>query len=326
MSLIKETYQDARTELDDALKWISAWGVRIEATRLAAYRKGIKTLEDMWLQGKIKNFENPGGIEKALNDFFEAAEIVAIHRGLRGCSQPELKHRLSRLVKGPEYATLENPRSSSNDARNAAFELFIASTVNAAGYVTDFAREPDVFTEDEARVLLIECKRPTAPCTVERNVNEAFDTLRDRFAVSDSKKPLRGLVALSIEKVINPGGFTLIADNFRQLEKRIDREFQRFFHRYRHTWLRRCDARVIGIQVAIRTPAIIRDINLPTAVSQLCSVNTTIKGDGFYWDYVHVMRRLQKGRGSLVNPSAPIVCERSVPPGTIRKLARTFAI
>ncbi|HEY7641720.1 MAG TPA: hypothetical protein VH814_18460 [Steroidobacteraceae bacterium] len=133
---------------------------------------------------------------------YEAHEIVSIHRALGGGEfDAAIADRIRRISDGPISYTAEKATSSSNAARNFAFELLVAERLVSGGSKPLFPHYADVGALASNMQLAIQCKRvwSSDEQAIGRNFRNAEKDLKPAKKVG-----ARGIVALDISRALNP--------------------------------------------------------------------------------------------------------------------------
>lgn len=128
----------------------------------------------------------------------ESREVGESLPFLRTCRPEAIIDRIRRVLAEPIMPEDENP--ASNQSRNILFELVLAATLWRASVPVALA-EPDLRCTFSDRTVLIACKRMFSMEKLVRRINEATRQRRLRTEPEVS----RGVVAISLAKVINPG-------------------------------------------------------------------------------------------------------------------------
>ena len=126
------TFQDLADSLDHAIEWMQNVGVRINNTRLAQYRRAMRTLATHFREGTLSQLFPESNLDiqrQAARDYFsyfyEVGEIINIYEGLSNTTDSYFLSQLNKFACGPEFTSAETQQSVFS--RNAAFELLIAA-------------------------------------------------------------------------------------------------------------------------------------------------------------------------------------------------------
>jgi hypothetical protein len=235
-------------ELDECLRWLSGIGVEYFHTRIHKYQRDLKQLMDSHANGTIDSKINPDWFSKSVNSFYESGRLIKIHQGLKNLIvSDELKRKFRIFIKGPEFASSENLAAGSQAPRDVAFELLMASIFNRAEFELDFHTEADLRATFENETLYLECKRPRASHSVHSNVKHAASQLRKRYKTSNNLDHVSGIIALSIDKIINPNDHMLVVNSENDIDNQLSGEAERFVYSYYSEWNRIPEPQTIGV-------------------------------------------------------------------------------
>ena len=115
--------------------------------------------------------------------------------------------------------------------------------------------------------IYFQCKRPFRATTIAVNIDNARQQLtRDLDAAADPRA--RGVIAISVSRVFNPGDQLYAGPNEATATKHLGDEVQSLGEQCRDAWAKIEDLRIIGILFHVITPSHIQDINLLTVAQQ----------------------------------------------------------
>jgi hypothetical protein len=120
----------------------------------------------------------------------------------------------------------------------------------------------------ESKHILLECKRPQT----QNSVNANFMIAKKQLTASLNKLSIpnsKGIIAISISKILNKGKMFIKGRNEAALNFKINREMQIFWDRFKHLEREVLDTRIIGIFVLLNTPALIDDIKQIIEVQEI---------------------------------------------------------
>lgn len=126
-----------------------------------------------------------------------------MHHGLAGRFDDQIRAHIEAYASGPADYREEAVATSSNRARNIAFELHVMEKLVGAGIELDFGIATDIAAKFDGRSILFECKRPQSSRKVEAAVRYAFKQLERKYG-EPVRVRHRGIIALDITKVVNP--------------------------------------------------------------------------------------------------------------------------
>ena len=289
----KDSYEDILSNFDVAIKWLEECGASIEPTRVNKYRKTLNLLIEAYKKGTTQEMLNRGEFPKIVNSFFEIKEITDIWVGLKEMDNEELETRLRKFVKGPESMVDELLRTSSNYPRNIGFELYIASRFAISDFDINLSSDGDISALYKNNSLFIECKRPNQLNKLEKNIKRAFNQLEERYKTINTESA--GIIALSINKLINPKQKLLVEDSLDNLSHHLGKLVENFIKEYRYFWQGKNKERTIGVLVSLQAPCIIKNQNLLTIGREMGMNNITIPGTEAHSLLMDIAERLDKG-------------------------------
>jgi len=199
-------------ELGDILAWAADRGISLQS-RFYIYKRNIE-----WLRAHDGEDDRPrnyaqlaseGKLNEILSTMTESIELVETIPALRRLNVDIPKELLRRAFSGP--ADISREDHTSNEARNAMFELSVAAMAARRGLTPTLSNtNPDVSFEFEARRVKIECKRILSVDRIMERLREGTKQLEKSVqrTISDI-----GIVAISLSKLVNPGDRFLVSDS-----------------------------------------------------------------------------------------------------------------
>jgi hypothetical protein len=199
--LTKSSYAEIQSDLNGVVDWIESFGVNVAPTRIRRYETAMQTVR------KIQEARDEARANKilpdAINTLHEIHDLIEIGKGFSGGNYRDfVEPKIKEIVAGPDAYADEN-LSSSNRARNVAFELIVASRIAQSGLPLFRRGTSDIATRLHGRIVLIECKRPFAEAKVARRIQEGFSQLKRAYHGCDSIRT-RGIVAIDVTRAHNP--------------------------------------------------------------------------------------------------------------------------
>ena len=236
------TYQSALESLEEIFAFAKSIGVRLEVTRFGDYRRSLEALVQWQARKQPRSFL-PGADRVYIVPLMEVVELVKTLRFLRGCPVEVVRQKLHVISSGPVDPVRENPVS--NKARNILFEIGLAARLWEFGLKPVLGDSPDLACEVDHTRLIFECKRPFSPAKVKKNIVEAADQLRRDLR----GQPLgtRGMIAISLSKILNPGNVLLTESTETVLRNEMKRGTRDLAERHRQTWSRYSRSNILGI-------------------------------------------------------------------------------
>lgn len=285
----------------EAAQWLTSLGIDYSNTRFGRYEKYLSELEASRLVFRFID-------HNAYDAGVEASELILIHQGL---SKMELIdvfiEKLHNFVTGPLHATQEQiGRGSSQRPRDYGFELAIGAHFALGGFAVRFTKEADIEISDGKTIFYLECKRPKKHGTIRNNLREAYSQLKRRYENHSYDLPPRGLVAISLNKLVNPEYLTMLYPNEVVLNRTIKDFLQRFMEQRRSLWNTDLDNRTMGVIGYLLIPAALQNRRGRMFARFMSSIyvsnihNTNIMAgdpDRLYFNEIH--RRLNQGPRKL---------------------------
>lgn len=114
-------YDALAAEFHAAVEWLSSLGIRHAPTRIGKYERALATLLDAFRSSDFETVRQK--LVPIVAALFEVTDLIDIHRHLSGTFDHELVEHVKASVRGPASYVDENVETSSNAARNRAFEL-----------------------------------------------------------------------------------------------------------------------------------------------------------------------------------------------------------
>jgi len=193
--------------------------------RLASYSS-----EGDW--GEIIEKYGMGVVFASLKETIETYDIFKIFEHL-DCL--EYVKKLSKIATGN---IISDKNEIHTEPRDYLFELFIAAQLKNAGYYVQFA-EPDIVIRNNSNNIYIACKRPNSENNLENSLKKAKKQIIRKG---------RGLIALSLDKLLNKDfGILKIREN-ESYSNKMDRFFKPYIREKRANikrWI--ADRKVFGI-------------------------------------------------------------------------------
>ncbi len=240
-------YEEFAAELDGALAWIQSLGIAYKRTRIGEYKRAINKLIQIY-QSADKQEANRE-LPRIATAAYEANDLIAVHKGLGGRFDNELRTHIKEAYgKGPVSYTQEVISTSSNRARNIAFELRVMAWLASAGIEIDFGIKTDVAARFDNRSVILECKRPQSSEAVESNVKDAFEQLEEKYR-NPVRPRHRGIIAIDISKLTNPDFKGYFHPDTDSLDAYLSQRVSQFIVANEHYWQTGRDKKTIAVLV-----------------------------------------------------------------------------
>jgi hypothetical protein len=251
------TYQEIFDGLNGFEKWLDQIGITFSNHRIRTAVSKVQELESIWRDEKRKlELIQKDGIGPYLWALTEVYEFRDIYKALMDYDDKEsLKIKLTEALRGPADPVLET--SDTNMGRNIMFELNLASFLYNRGLEISLKINPDILCEFEGVKILIQCKRPFVKNKISKNhTNAKKQLIRD---LNESKdKSARGIIAISISRIINKGDMILTVNNKEEIYEALVKEMEKITGKYARHRKSFGDNRIIGVLYHYITPASIK--------------------------------------------------------------------
>ena len=257
--LIRSSYEKMYDKISDAASWLTDHGLRVEPTRIGEYKRVFGEILSLYQSGKFKDDKKREYFPKYINIVFEVQELVYIYDGLSPLMTTDLFSRFKLFVKGPASYTDENIQTSSNVARNIAFELLVSAKLASAGLIIDFGTKADLKFILGDLDIFVECKRPQYSHQLNSNIKGALSQLENRYKSHNGTNKPRGIIAISLTKVLNPKQDIFVTKNTETLQSSTERMMDDFHKEYKSKWFLPRDKRTIGVLIYFSTPTSVED-------------------------------------------------------------------
>lgn len=278
-SFSTRNYAEMEQQANTASDWLASLGIDYYKTRIGRYISDIRRLRHAHETNTLQVLTDNGEFPKLVNSLYESSELISIYEGLHPISSELLVARLRDFVKGTEFATSESTATSSNRARDVAFELFMASLFAKAHYQLDFGTEADLIANDDNNTYLLECKRPRSSHSVRSNVRAAAGQISRRLAKIAAKDCVYGIIAGSISRIINPEMKLVSASSESTIGSYFREISDNFVQEHHQHWSTLEEPRLLGVLLLLQTPAIIESVNVITTCNFIAGNNIVASGD-----------------------------------------------
>lgn len=249
-----KTYPDASAQLERACAWLQNIGINYSPTRVGKYRKLFAAVAKHQQSKTLDSFLKGEKFEEWVNAVHEVAEITRIFEDLNTQDDAALVQRLKKALKGHDRYVLEDNDSS---GRDFSFELSVASKFVRSGYSVDFGHDADVVVDIEHFKFYVECKRLKSKLQIEKRVAEGLEQLVTRYEGSPNPSLTRGILVLSIGKIVNSDLGLLVDKNAKALSDAAFRYNAAFIAQYKSFWQVEVDQRTLGAAVILDAPGVI---------------------------------------------------------------------
>jgi hypothetical protein len=297
----KVTYDVIAQQLDDIESWFKNLSIQLAGTRLETYKRNIKMLIKYHNEGKIREFAKLTDFKQIVFSLSESFELCSIYQAFKDTDPRLLRKWLALVAKGPLMIDQEDPVRSTGQARDFLFELNMMALLKARGIPVVLNSVADVHVMFEGKDILLECKRPQTRRSVEGNFLKASKQLT-RSLDQLGKQNSKGVVSVSIGKILNRGHMFLVGNDEADLAAKADISMKRFWNQFRHLAGRVIDIRIIGVLCHLNGPAVVEDIKLLTDLQLLHAHPLCLPHTADFLLFQRMMRRLDHDYLPEVSP------------------------
>jgi hypothetical protein len=271
----RQSYQQILNKLTGLDSWLSSLGLSRQANRIHLHISNIRQLEKIWQDDTLKKgLIKKVGHAQLFWSLTEAAEFADVYSALRNYNNPDLlRKKLQDALKGSVDPNRE--ASESNIGRNTMFELNLASRLFHRGVPVYPQTNPDILCEIDHWKVYIQCKRPFREGKISKNISKAYSQLA-RDLNDSNDKYTRGIIAISVSHVLNPGDKLFIVKTEHDMMKLLGDHVQKLGERYSRSWKYILDTRIIGISFHLITPAVIEKDKLLTVAQQMVTFDRAV--------------------------------------------------
>jgi len=200
-------YNAYSKRLEDLFIRLKSAGVRVENTRLDAYRKAIANFDKVANENRLREWAGTEKIALLYNDLQESQKILEACDQFDDLTKPGLLTRLEKVFSGQRV--LADETSEKAEARNVLFELVVAARLKKAGFEVDLDRIEDIRFPLWDRPCFAECKRIRSANLLKRRIQEAPDQIGRRCDGAGTSS-VRGIIAIDVSKIESRDDFLLV--------------------------------------------------------------------------------------------------------------------
>ena len=244
---IKELLHD----FNAAVNWVASVGFPIERGRVAEYRKILSRVSARFETHRWNDFEDQEYAKQVCTTLLEIRELVSIHRGLAGISDPAELHAMHHFLKGPFSPINESANSSSNRPRNVGFELYLTALFAYAKMMPIYGTDADLCFKHNDYTFFVEAKRPMFSHSINAAIKDANKQLTRRLQGTQYTMT-RGLIALDLSKVINPHNKVMPVWNTHHLDQLMNGETKLQIDALAKYWHKGRSDKTIGVLLHFR--------------------------------------------------------------------------
>lgn len=249
------SYVEASTKIDQACAWIESIGINYSKTRAGKYKELFRNLAECQLSNELDKFDKQYTFSELVNAAHETAELVRMYEGLSSYCDSSLIDRIKLALKGHELYVLDN---NDRSGRDFSFELSVAAKFAKQGYAIDFGHDADLKVKIKNEILYLECKRIKSIKKVEARIKEGLKQLHKRYVKDDRPSNARGILVLSISKLLNHKLWLLEGEDHEEIGIKAFGYNKKFIHKYNKHWQDGVDKRTLGVAVIFDTPGVLK--------------------------------------------------------------------
>lgn len=270
---ISTSYIDASAKLDKACEWLEGLGINYSPTRIGRYKNLFSVLAKHQYSNNLDRFYEEYTFPEWVNAAHESAELVRIYEGLNGHADQSLISRIRDSLKGHELFVFDN---NDRSGRDFSFELSVASKFASRGLFVDFGHDADLRVTYDWGVLFVECKRPKSATKVQRRIKDGLRQLHKRYVKSDMPSKARGILALSVGKLLNNELGLLEATDSKELSDIAFAHNAAFIEKHKKIWQENVDKRTLGVTIILDTPGVLKDSQQLTTCHEVTMNNSVL--------------------------------------------------
>lgn len=179
----------------EACEWLKSLNMYPASNRFDAYKRALeKFASQPRADEDIKK-----SFYEWMNAHLEAVDLIRTKAALSATEASEFISQLKKVTSGHGFRQF----SSSDQSRDFAFELSIASRFITGGYQVKLSGIADVSVITDDGLLFVECKRVKSHKKLAARVSEANKQLLRRISGQVSSKA-RGIAAICLTDLLNP--------------------------------------------------------------------------------------------------------------------------
>ena len=283
--LTTQTYDELYTQLVEARAWFTDLGLSTSGNRFGAIVSNVDLVRQHYDKPSFEDDLHEHSMHELQMSLLDAGSFVTVADQLRDLRSDQLpRRRLGESLGGPLMPHDEKNDGGTIQARNALFELELASRLQARGL--KLQRFDDIEFEFRGVEVNVQCKRLHSPNALQHNLDAACAQLARRIAGTQK----RGLVAIGIDKILQTDRHVMTAQNESDLKASAEARMNRFLRESEQRFMAIVDIRVLGLFIDMRFIGDVGDRNnllvrgFETAIYPLASAKTLQFEDaGFMW-------------------------------------------
>jgi hypothetical protein len=266
-----QTFVNASKELDDICAWLRDIGIGYSSNRIGKYKELFSVLAEAQLSNNLDAYSKKYTTMDFINAIVEREQLARIYNGLGGLGEPKLIDRLKKASRGHALFVMD---SNDRSGRDFSLELDVAAKFARNGYDLDFGHDADVKASRDGLCVFVECKRLKSENNIRENIKKGLKQLKNRYKTADSPADCRGLLALSIGKVVNPDFGFLLGLDVADISAQCKRHADAFLSKYSRYWLYEgIDHRSVGVAMLMDAPGKTTERDIPFSLHEIAISN-----------------------------------------------------
>ncbi|KPL00628.1 MAG: hypothetical protein AMJ90_07940 [candidate division Zixibacteria bacterium SM23_73_2] len=280
-TISKQSYSDLRNGLTKTKQWLIGLNIPFDKSRFGQYEKNVELLDEHYKKGEVKELLRRTDFEDIVVSLNESTELVEIYEQLKYLNPELLRKKLKLIIGGPFLTKNESSEKGTNLARNIFYELYTMAVLKHAGFEILPELPSDVAFTFESKIILFECKRPQTKGSVESNFFKAVKQLTKNLN-SLNELNSKGIVSISVSKILNRGDKLLIGRDQNNLANKIDSILGEIVRENKYLYKKVIDPRIIGVFYHLNTPAVNQQKNELINVQQIMIDNICLFNSSDY--------------------------------------------
>lgn len=251
----KITFEDQLKHLKSAKTWLENIGISTSNNRFdKIYNLYKKIVQHHKTKSFDRLFEENDKLELgiALNDGYSFINIYQAFKDEKDHILPRSK--LRKMLDGPYYTWEEKLTENNIESRNILFELETAAFFKKAGI--EMIGFDDNDFNFEGNKFNVQCKRIFSEKRIQDNIDEAASQFTSKMKIEPN---LKGLICLSIDKLIGLEEFLFKDKNINNIKDVIGKVVLNFTNKYRHLCNKIININILALFFFFHTSAILEE-------------------------------------------------------------------
>lgn len=247
----KTTYDETLKNLGETEHWLNKEGIKTEGTRLREILDLIKIITTHFNDGTIDLLASKYKKDVIFYALTDAEIFISIYQSFQSTKSHILRRGiLKKMVDGPLLPWEEDPADGSTQGRNSLFELEVATKLNIPSVEVVGFDDVD-FTFDKTG-FNVQCKRLYSAKQIPANIEKAAQQFRSK---ANHNKGLKGIIALSIDKLSGLEELTLIIEGYKEASPHLGKITEDFIEKHKTNWLKLLDIDIVAVMIFVHAIA-----------------------------------------------------------------------